>query len=64
MRKHTDNIRVYREDKLKLRDITIDLTNIQREKISFPETLRRVLNIPNIKDQLKLDAEIKRRFRK
>ena len=62
MEKRMTHIRVYDQDKAKLNDLSLELSNIQKSKVSIPEVLRRTINIPSLKNVLKIDAENKRRL--
>lgn len=56
-------LKIYQEDKYKLDALKIDLSFFQKTRVSSPETLRRILNIPNLKEVLRIDAERKRRLK-
>jgi hypothetical protein len=61
--KNTTHMRVYADDKIKIKDLALELSNVQRDRISEPEALRRALRTAN-KDLLLNDAEMKRRLKK
>lgn len=61
--KRHPHIRVSPEVKQKYDDLSIELSAIQRKRVSVPEVNRRLLNIPNIANILKKDAEMKRRLK-
>ena len=57
-------VRAYDFDKLKLKDWSLELSNIQKSRVSTPEVLRRVLNIPELKELILVpDAYKKRRLK-
>lgn len=56
-------IRARVEDREKLNQLNRELSAIQKETIKTPETMRRILAIPNLKDVLINDAELKRRLK-
>lgn len=49
-------LRIYKEDKQKLEKLVLKISFMQGKKISFPETFRRIFNIPNLPDVLEKDA--------
>jgi hypothetical protein len=59
MRRNLTNIRAYNETKIKLNKLALDLSSIQNKRVSVPEALRRISNIPNIKNVLSQDAFVK-----
>jgi len=61
--KRSTLLRVYVPEKLKLKDLSLELSNLQKERVSIPETMRRIANIPNLREVLAGDAIIKRRLR-
>lgn len=62
-KKPTTQIRVYPDIKDKLMDLSLELTGIQKERVSIPESLRRIANIPNLKNILIDDAKMKARLK-
>ena len=64
MSKGRTHIRITNEDKAKIDSISLELSAIENRRISVPELNRRVWNIPNLKDILRIDAERKRRMNK
>ena len=55
-KKRSTMVRMYPETKLKLNDLRKELQAIQREDIKMPEILRRISNVPKLKDTLLQDA--------
>lgn len=64
MNKRLTGVRAYVMDKDRLKDLSLELSNIQKDKVTTPEIIRRTLNVPNIKDILIQDALNKRRLKK
>ena len=62
MNKRMTHIRAYEPDKIRLKELSFELSAIQRSKVSTPEIIKRALNIPRLKDILMNDAEFKRRI--
>ena len=58
----TTHIRAYPDIKNKLLQMSLKLSSIQCKRISAPEVLRRMINIPAIEDILVEDAKTKRRL--
>lgn len=58
------HIRAYTPDRARLKDLSFELSAIQKSKVTTPEIIKRTLNIPRLKDILINDAEFKRRFGK
>ena len=52
--------RVDKETNEKVKQIARELSTIQQKNIAVPEVFRRAFNIPNMRDILREDAEIKR----
>ena len=46
-----------------VKQIAAELTVIQRDRVTIPEVFRRTFNIPNVVEELKKDAEQKRRLK-
>lgn len=63
MAKKFTSLRMYRDDKFKLDEIINEISYTQKKQVKTPETLRRIFNIPNLKEVLKRDAEFKRRIK-
>lgn len=55
-------IRINQDDKRKLEQIRRDLQATQGKDIRTPEMMRRIANIPRLKDVLLDDAKFKRRI--
>jgi len=64
MRKRITNVRAYKEEQEKLKQLSYELSARERNSVRTPEILRRALNIPNLKNVLLEDAEFKRRFKR
>ncbi len=62
--KRLTHIRAYDFDKKKINDLSFELSNIQKAKVTTPEIIKRALNVPNLRDILIKDAEIKRAIRR
>ena len=62
-RKQTTHIRTYPEDKDKLDNLARELSIVQRSNVKIPEALRRITNVPGLKELLIKDAEAKRRLK-
>jgi hypothetical protein len=62
--KSRPNIRAYDDDNKKIQQIARELSVVQQKKIGSPEVLRRALNIPDFRNILIKDAELKRRLGK
>lgn len=60
---NTTQARVTPETNEKAKQLARELSVIQNDKVSVPEIFRRVMNIPNIENVLKVDAINKRRIR-
>lgn len=60
MKKRFRLIRAYEDDWKKINTISLDLVAIERKKVTTPEIIRRTLNIPNLKDILFRDSQLKR----
>jgi len=56
------HIRVYPEVKIKLQEVSRKLSEVQSKEVKLPETLRRIANIPNLKEVLVKDAEKKKKL--
>lgn len=56
--------KIFKDDNEKLKQLSREIAVIQREHVGNPETLRRILNHPNLPTVLKSDAELKKRFGK
>lgn len=52
--------RIPREPLEKFKALALEVSYVQKKNVSVPETLRRIANIPNLKDILLSDAELKR----
>jgi hypothetical protein len=63
MNKRLTHIRAYQQDQARLNELARELALIQKARVTTPEVIKRTLNIPNLKDVLKTDAEAKRRIR-
>lgn len=57
MSKSTKMIRAYSETKDKFAEMKREIANIERKDLGFPELLRRIVNIPTLKDTLSEDAK-------
>lgn len=64
MRKRLTNIRANTDTRDRLKELSRELSFIERRDVRTPEVLRRTLNIPNLPHILKNDAELKRRWKK
>lgn len=62
MSRRTVLIRSYPDVKEKIKDISRELSTIQKSDVKSAEVLRRAMAIPDITDILKRDAELKRRL--
>lgn len=62
MSRNTRTIRAHPDDSAKLLELSRELSNIQQQDIKTAEVIRRALNVPNLKEILKADAELKRRL--
>lgn len=62
--KRTRQIRAYPKDKDELLQISRELSAIQNKKVPVAEVLRRMKRVPNMKQILLKDAELKRRLNK
>lgn len=61
MRKPLTNIRSYAEDRDRLKQVSRELSNIQQTEVTVPKVINRMLNIPDLREVLRKDAEIKMR---
>lgn len=48
--------RIYKETDDKIKNIINELSYIERKRVSKPEVIRRVFNIPTLNDYLKIDS--------
>lgn len=63
MSKSSRNVRAYDEDIIKLKELSFDISAVEKKDVKMPEVLRRTLRIPNLKNVLIADAEAKRNMR-
>jgi len=63
-RNNTTQIRIYTDTKDKILSTSRLLSEIHKQQIYSAEVLRRIANIPNIKDILLDDAKIKMELKK
>ena len=61
--KRVTSIRTYAEEKDKINQISRELSALQKCKVTCPEVIRRMTNIPNVYQILKEDAYFKRNKR-
>lgn len=53
-------IKTYKEDRERLKSLLREINFIENSNNGIPELIRRALNVPQLPDILKKDAEIKR----
>lgn len=63
MSKNTVPIRVRKEEKEKMLKVARELSMIEEKEIRNAEVMRRISNIPNVKEILIKDAKLKRRLK-
>lgn len=63
MTKKTTFVRIENEVKEKAKDLSRELSVIQKQDVSMVEVFKRTFNIPNLKEVLHQDAINKRRQR-
>ena len=62
-KKNSDMIRIWKDTKVKLQEIKMDIIMAEKKEIRMPELVKRITNIPNLKNVLIEDA-IKKRQKK
>jgi hypothetical protein len=63
-KKNTTHLRAYPETKSRIKKATEDISKVEGKKVTTPELLKRMSNVPNIKNILIRDAQIKKKMRK
>lgn len=58
MKKQFIQSRVYKQDKEFFNNIAFELSLIEKKRVSFPEVVRRIKNIPNLTNVLRTDSKL------
>jgi hypothetical protein len=63
-KKNTTHLRAYTETKMRIGKATKEISEIEGKKVTTPELLKRMSNVPDIKNILIRDAQIKKKMRR